>query len=104
MQFNPATLVRKRSVFCESHSYIFSPKSGWLKSGKLNFSNTAHFFSLTKFKAAHGATIKVAGQETVSGRQVKDMKKKSNYDGSFNYNKVFKPTCPRLKYRCKFSN
>jgi hypothetical protein len=32
------------------------------------------------------------------------MKKKSNYDGGLNYNKVFKPTCPHLKFRHKFSN
>jgi hypothetical protein len=32
-------------------------------------------------------------KETLLGRQVKDMKKKSNYDGGLNYNMFFKPTC-----------
>ena len=57
MQHNPATVVRKKSVFCESHYFIFSPKSGRLKSTKLNFPIAAHLSPLSTYEAALSATM-----------------------------------------------
>ena len=42
--------------------------------------------------------LKPKGKKALFRRQVRDMIKKTNYDGGLSYNNVFKPTCLYIKF------
>jgi hypothetical protein len=63
----------------------------------LDFSDKAHVSALYISSCSQRSYINHTGKEALLGRQVKDMRKKSNYDGGLNYNMFFKPTCLYIK-------
>jgi len=66
----------------------------------LTYFDNAHLSALHIYDCFKRSNINRAGEEILLGRQLKDMKKKSNYDGGLSYN-IFYLAC--LSLHLKFA-